>query len=95
MSGSKNRKSKPETAGVSGVAPATQPPRRDANGAELDAWGLPLIGPLRTARLAQIGKPDPNLDPGAWDEDVAESLEVVAPALADAETSVTMEVDNG
>lgn len=44
----------------------TAPRARDASGNELDAWGLPLAGPLRAARLAAAARPDPNLEPEAW-----------------------------
>lgn len=38
----------------------------DAQGRELDEWGLPLNGPARGRALAKIGKPDPNDDRSAW-----------------------------
>lgn len=47
-------------------ADPTRPRPRDAAGNEMDAWGLPIAGPLRAARLAELEKPDPNVEPGAW-----------------------------
>lgn len=47
-------------------APATAPRPVDAQGRELDQWGLPLSGPARARALAEIGKPDPNEDRSAW-----------------------------
>lgn len=44
----------------------TQPRPVDAQGHDLDEWGLPLSGPARRRRLAQLGKPDPNIDPAGW-----------------------------
>jgi hypothetical protein len=44
----------------------TQPRPRDAAGNELDQWGLPIAGPLRAARLAELKKTDPNVEPEAW-----------------------------
>lgn len=44
----------------------TQPRPRDAQGHELDGWGLPIAGPVRAARLAALGRPDPNVEPEAW-----------------------------
>ena len=44
----------------------TQPRPRDAQGLELDQWGLPLCGPARQAALRSLGKPDPELEPDAW-----------------------------
>lgn len=38
----------------------------DQNGRELDEHGLPLSGPARRRRLEGLGKPDPNVEPGAW-----------------------------
>ncbi len=54
---------------VSQAAP-TAPPLRDANGFELDSWGLPIVGPVRAARLAELGLPDPNEQADAWPDDV-------------------------
>ena len=39
---------------------------RDAQGRELDEHGLPLIGPVRSAILAELELPDPVADPEAW-----------------------------
>lgn len=47
-------------------AAPTQPRPRDAAGNELDAFGLPIAGPLRAAWLAKLGLPDPNHEPEAW-----------------------------
>ncbi|MCH4893380.1 hypothetical protein GO308_09690 [Sphingomonas sp. SFZ2018-12] len=47
---------------------STKPRPRDAQGRELDEYGLPLIGPARQRALAELGKPDPNTDPKAWRE---------------------------
>jgi hypothetical protein len=46
-------------------APSAAPPR-DANGFELDDWGLPVSGPIRAVRLAEMAMPDPLDDPKAW-----------------------------
>lgn len=51
-------------------APTALPPR-DESGFELDNWGLPIVGPVRAARLAELGKPDPNIDPDAWSKAAA------------------------
>ncbi|WP_180275679.1 hypothetical protein [Sphingobium sp. IP1] len=62
--------SKPEARSAAETRPVqadpTRPRARDATGNEMDAWGLPLAGPLRAVRLAELGKPDPNVEPGAW-----------------------------
>jgi len=47
-------------------AEPTQPRPRDASGNELDQWSLPIAGPLRATRLAELNKPDPNIEPEAW-----------------------------
>lgn len=39
---------------------------RDAQGRELDEYGLPLIGPARQRALAEMAMPDPNTHPEAW-----------------------------
>lgn len=44
----------------------TQPPARDAQGFELDEWGLPVTGPARIAALERLGRPDPIIDPEGW-----------------------------
>jgi hypothetical protein len=48
-------------------APTKAAPR-DERGFELDDWGLPVSGPIRAIKLEEIGKPDPNVDPAAWEE---------------------------
>lgn len=60
---------------------ATRPRPRDANGYELDQWGLPLIGPARARALKALGKPDPRTDPAAWQAQAA-----TAPMTQDAAT---------
>ena len=48
-------------------AKPTQPrPVDPGTGRQLDEYGLPLSGPARVARLAELGKPDPREDPEAW-----------------------------
>jgi hypothetical protein len=47
-------------------ADATAERIRDENGFELDHWGLPLVGPARLLRLADLGLPDPHEDPDVW-----------------------------
>ena len=44
----------------------TQPRPTDGQGHDLDEWGLPISGPARLRRLAELGKPDPNIDPAGW-----------------------------
>ncbi len=44
----------------------TQARKVDAAGRELDGWGLPFSGPARLRALAELKKPDPNIDPEAW-----------------------------
>lgn len=44
----------------------TQPRPVDEAGRELDGYGLPLAGPVRRRLLAEMGKPDPNVEPEAW-----------------------------
>ena len=56
------RRAKPTQAAPTAV------PARDAQGFELDRWNLPIVGPVRAARLAELGKPDPDIEPDAWDE---------------------------
>jgi hypothetical protein len=61
----------------------TQPRRTDEQGRELDQWGLPLNGPFRLLALEAAGKPDPNIEPGAWaDVSDAGAAQIVAPAPA-------------
>ena len=45
---------------------STKPRPTDAAGRELDQWGLPYSGPARIRALAELGKPDPNVEPEAW-----------------------------
>lgn len=52
-------------------AEPTRPRPVDAAGRTLDAHGLPLSGPARAARLAELGRPDPRDDPAAWGEQPA------------------------
>lgn len=60
----------------------TQPRPVDGAGRQLDQWGLPFSGPARARRLAELNKPDPNDEPGAWAPDGAGAVEAapVAPA---------------
>lgn len=44
----------------------TKPRPTDEAGRELDEWGLPLCGPARLRKLAELNLPDPNHDPKAW-----------------------------
>lgn len=45
----------------------TQPrPVDPKTGRQLDEFGLPISGPARVARLAELRKPDPREDPAAW-----------------------------
>ncbi|MFY9350107.1 MAG: hypothetical protein WBL20_10290 [Sphingobium sp.] len=53
-------------------AKPTQPRPCDAEGNELDQWGLPIAGPLRIALLAELERPDPNHEPDAWLSEVKE-----------------------
>ena len=76
--------------------PPTQPVTRDANGFELDGWGLPVCGPVRAARLAELGKPDPHDEPDAWadveDEDavvVNSDLSAVSGAVQSGDNDVS------
>lgn len=62
------RKTKGQQAEPIIQADPTAPRERDAFGSELDQWGLPLSGPIRARMLAELGKPDPNEDPAAWDD---------------------------
>lgn len=48
----------------------TAMPLRDERGLELDAYGLPIVGPFRVARLEELQMPDPNDDPEAWADQV-------------------------
>jgi hypothetical protein len=62
---------------------ATQPRPTDAAGRELDGFGLPVNGPARVRALA--GRPDPNVDPAAWD---ALGAAAVKPAAVTSAASV-------
>lgn len=64
--------------------PPTAPRKVDAQGRELDQWGLPLNGPARIRALAKLGKPDPNVAPEAW-----------AAAAATAKAKAKTETENG
>lgn len=66
----------------------TAMPLRDERGLELDAYGLPVVGPFRVARLEELQLPDPNDDPDAW----ADRQPASAPA-PDPETAVLTPVD--
>ncbi|HEX7820637.1 MAG TPA: hypothetical protein VF463_08455 [Sphingobium sp.] len=44
----------------------TQPRPVDPQGREMDQWHLPYSGPARTRALAELERPDPNIDPEAW-----------------------------
>lgn len=57
-------------------AEPTSPRTCDAAGNELDAWGLPIAGPLRAAALADLKKPDPHFEPEAWASADATSSDV-------------------
>lgn len=46
---------------------------RDANGRELDEWGLPRNGPARVDALCQLGKRDPRTHPEDWSDEPAKS----------------------
>ena len=54
----------------------TLPAPRDDNGFELDAWGLPVCGPVRAARLAERGLPDPHDEPEAWANTLGEPVDL-------------------
>lgn len=60
-------KSKAAAPAVVETEPTAPAPRCAKTGRPLDQWGLPLNGPARVAALAELGMPDPNEDPGAWD----------------------------
>lgn len=63
MTGKKGRQEQP--AAIEQEAPTAARPV-DANGRELDQWGLPINGPARARALEEIGKPDPHFEPEAW-----------------------------
>lgn len=54
----------------------TAPRAVDANGREIDQWGLPINGPARVRALAELGKPDPHFAPEAWVSATTESAAV-------------------
>lgn len=54
------------TSASSDPAAPTAPRPVDAQGHDLDEWGLPISGPARLRRLGELGKPDPNIDPAGW-----------------------------
>ena len=47
----------------------TAPRDRDENNRPLDHWGLPMNGPARVARLAELGRNDPITHPDEWPTD--------------------------
>lgn len=47
-------------------AEPTKPRPHDPQGRELDGFGLPVSGPARLRRLAEMGRSDPNGDPDGW-----------------------------
>lgn len=61
-------------------AAPTAPRPVDAQGHDLDEWGLPISGPARVRRLAELGKPDPNIDPAGWRDEPGLSRSAVARA---------------
>ena len=73
--------SKRNNRAANAVSTGTKSRPRDAQGRELDEYGLPLIGPARQRALAELGKPDPNTDPKAWRNVVTD-----APAAIEQET---------
>lgn len=48
------------------VGEPTRPRLVDGQGRELDQWGLPISGPARARRLAELGRPDPEHDSAGW-----------------------------
>ncbi|MBX9727493.1 MAG: hypothetical protein K2X31_01165 [Sphingopyxis sp.] len=69
-------------------------PQRDERGLELDAYGLPIVGPFRVARLAELEMPDPNDDPAAWaDQPQAGPVVPTETARPDPETTVSAPVN--
>lgn len=69
----KGRQEQPAT--IAQDAPTAARPV-DANGREIDQWGLPINGPARVRALAELGKPDPHFAPEAWVSASAESAAV-------------------
>lgn len=89
------RKKEPVDPGVTQEAP-TAPQARDAFGRLLDQWGLPVNGPCRVVALAELGLPDPNDDPDAWeDQDGPDPLEFAAAPAPTAEPEVGHPVGTG
>lgn len=90
------RVSSPAKAKVFAVSPPTSPRLRDESGRALDAWGLPLNGPARVAALAEVGLPDPNIDPTVW-AGVSSATPLVQPTGAGGEQPAAgkTETDNG
>mgnify|MGYP000935947793 CR=1 FL=1 len=82
------RKTKIEEPQVSQADP-TAPALRDENGFELDQWALPVCGPMRIARLAELGLPDPHDDPDAW----ADQLPVASVTAPEVVTSTEISVE--
>lgn len=71
---------------------------RNAQGFEIDAWGLPFNGPARIAALAELGQPDPNKDPDAWtgfDPGAGELGEGGTPVATSADPIITGPQDAG
>lgn len=77
----------------------TRMPLRDERGLELDAYGLPIVGPFRVARLEELQMPDPNDDPDAWAEQaqavaIATDPETAVPAPASGDETALKEGDD-
>ena len=68
----------------------TRPRPIDGNGRTLDAWGLPISGPARSAALAELGRGDPHFAPEDWPAE-AEPLSVTSQPASTA----TSEGDGG
>lgn len=64
----------------------TAPRPRDAQGRELDKWGLPRSGPARVARLQAMKLADPELDPSGWTAAADAPSAAASPSGADADT---------
>jgi len=77
----------PVTNGTAQAADLPTAPRpRDAQGRELDQWGLPRSGPARAARLQAMNMADPELDPSGWTAAPNASSAAASPSGADADT---------
>lgn len=76
---------KPET---TQEAPSAAP-ERDANGFELDRWGLPVSGPIRALRLAEMAMPDPLDNPKAWKKIPADKGDPAGGDTGQRETDLT------